>query len=156
MGRFGYTSNMDLDEKLLIAIVRASEMYKKSSSLLLKNFGLTFSQYTVLRVLDGSEKGINTITNIGNVMLVSGANMTGIAKRMEKIGLILSKGDPADERRKLLEITPRGKQKLKDITAEKNNLIHQFLTNISTDKRKELLEFSKILIENGNELKNKL
>jgi DNA-binding MarR family transcriptional regulator len=147
---------MDLDEKLLIAIVRASEMYKKSSSLLLKNFGLTFSQYTVLRVLDGSEKGINTITNIGNVMLVSGANMTGIAKRMEKIGLILSKGDPADERRKLLEITPRGKQKLKDITAEKNNLIHQFLTNISTDKRKELLEFSKILIENGNELKNKL
>jgi DNA-binding MarR family transcriptional regulator len=82
--------------------------------------------------------------------------MTGIAKRMEKIGLILSKGDPADERRKLLEITPRGKQKLKDITAEKNNLIHQFLTNISTDKRKELLEFSKILIENGNELKNKL
>jgi DNA-binding MarR family transcriptional regulator len=156
MGRFGYTSNMDLDEKLLIAIVRASETYKKSSSLLLKNFGLTFSQYTVLRVLEGSEKGTNTITNIGNVMLVSGANMTGIAKRMEKIGLILSKSDPADERRKLLEVTPRGKQKLKDITAEKNNLIHQFLKNISTDKRKELLEFSKILIANGNELKNNL
>ena len=62
MNKFGYKSNMTLDEKALIAVVRASESYKKSSSLMLKNFGLTFAQYTVLRVLEGSENGVNTIT----------------------------------------------------------------------------------------------
>ncbi len=154
MGRFGYTSNMTLDEKVLIGVVRASEMYKKSSLLMLKNFGLTFAQYTVLRVLVGSENGTNSITNIGSVMLVSGANMTGIAKRMEKIGLILRKSDPTDERRKLIEITPRGKQKIKDIETEKNKLIAHYLKNVPFENRQEILEFLKVLISNGNELKN--
>jgi len=145
---------MTSGEKTLIGIVRASEMYKKSSSAILTNFGLTFAQYTVLRVLEGSENGINTISNIGNVMLVSGANMTGIAKRMEKNGLILKKSDPADERKKLLEITPRGRQKLKDIVYEKDKLVDHYLKKIPLEKREEMLTFIRILIGNGNELKN--
>jgi DNA-binding MarR family transcriptional regulator len=150
MGRFGYTSNMNLSEKMLIAIVRVSEMYKKSSSLMLKNFGLTFAQYTVLRVLEGSENGTNTITNIGNVMLVSGANMTGIAKRMEKTDLIIRKNDPTDERKKLIEITPRGKQKLKDIRSEKDNLINHYLSDMPDEKRIELVDILKKLITRGS------
>jgi DNA-binding MarR family transcriptional regulator len=141
---------MNLSEKMLIAIVRVSEMYKKSSSLMLKNFGLTFAQYTVLRVLEGSENGTNTITNIGNVMLVSGANMTGIAKRMEKTDLIIRKNDPTDERKKLIEITPRGKQKLKDIRSEKDNLINHYLSDMPDEKRIELVDILKKLITRGS------
>ena len=74
-----------------------------------------FSQYNVLRVLDASENGENTITNVSRIMLVSGANMTGIAKRLEKNEFIIRKSDPKDERITLLEIKSKGRLSLKNI-----------------------------------------
>ena len=139
MGRYGYTSNMDADEKLLVAIVRVSESYKKHCSSLFKNYGLTFAQYTVLRALEGSEGGRSTITNVSKIMLVSGANMTGVAKRLAKHGFLLRKDDPRDERITMLEITPKGRQTIKNIEDEKNELIRKFLTEYPSEQKNEFL-----------------
>jgi MarR family 2-MHQ and catechol resistance regulon transcriptional repressor len=46
-----YKSDMSGDERVAMAIVRAAERFKKQVSSLLKNYGLSFSQYNVLRVL---------------------------------------------------------------------------------------------------------
>ena len=91
MNKGGYKSDLNIDEKVLMAVVRISEQFKKDSSAILANYGLTFSQYNVLRVLDASENGENTITKVSRIMLVSGANMTGIAKRLEKNEFIMRK-----------------------------------------------------------------
>ncbi len=139
MGKFGYTSNMKADEKLLIAIMRISELYKKACHSVFGNYRLTFPQYTVLRVLEGSENGQNTITNASKVMLVSGANLTGVAKRLERIGFLIRKGDPNDERVTLLEITPKGRQTLKNIAKDKDNLIQRLLQDYSDDQISDLL-----------------
>jgi len=139
MGKFGYTSNMEADEKLLIAIMRISELYKKACHSVFGNYRLTFPQYTVLRVLEGSENGQNTITNASKVMLVSGANLTGVAKRLERIGFLIRKGDPNDERVTLLEITPKGRQTLKNIAKDKDNLIQKLLQDYSDDQISDLL-----------------
>lgn len=40
-------------------------------------------------------------------MLVPRANMTGIAKGLERSGFIIRKSDPRDERVTILEITPK-------------------------------------------------
>ena len=133
MGQYGYKSGMNTSEKLMIAIMRISELYKKECSLIFVNFGLTFSQYTVLRVLEGSEKGQNTMSNVSRVMLVSGANITGIAKRLERDGFILRKSIPQDDRVTLLEITPKGKQTLKNIEKQKNNILEKYLVDYSID-----------------------
>ena len=45
-------------------------------------------------------------------MLVTSGNMTGIAKRMEKAGLVERKSDAQDERLTILQITPRGRETL--------------------------------------------
>ena len=52
-----YKSDMSIDERVMMAMVRIAERFKKNSSALVKNWGLTFSQYNVLRVLDASENG---------------------------------------------------------------------------------------------------
>ena len=80
MSSSGYKNDMSIDEKVLMAMVRIAERFKKNSSAVVKQWGLTFSQYNVLRVLDASEHGENTMKNINRIMLVSSANMTGIAK----------------------------------------------------------------------------
>ena len=146
MGKYKYKTNLRIDEKVLVAAVMVSESWKKNCSSIFKNFGLTYPQYNVLRALQASEDGINTITNISVAMLVSGANMTGIAKRMEKSGFLIRKGDPGDERRTMLQITPRGISTMKNIAGDLDRLIDHLLQDIPVLQRVELLDaFKKIL-----------
>ena len=142
----GYKSDLEVNEKLMVAIVRASEAYKKEADTIFRNYGLTFSQYNVLRVLNNSPQGRNTITNASRIMLVSGANMTGIAKRLEKGGFIIRKSDVNDERVTLLEITPKGKQAINNISIEKDALVETYLQSFSADEISRVLTDVKRII----------
>jgi DNA-binding MarR family transcriptional regulator len=134
-----YKSDMSIDERVMMAIVRLAERFKKESSAVFKNHGLTFSQYNVLRVLDASKNGQNTIKNVNRIMLVSGANMTGITKRLEKTGFVIRENDPNDERLRRLEITSKGRKVLKNISQEKEENIRRYLIKYSAGKKAEIL-----------------
>ncbi|MBW1723613.1 MAG: MarR family transcriptional regulator [Deltaproteobacteria bacterium] len=150
-----YRSNLSTNEKVLMAIVRAAEIFKRVHSGVFRNFGLSFPQYNILRVLEASDRGRNRITNVGRIMLVPGANMTGIAKRMEKKGFIVRKSDPADERVTLLEITPKGRKALKEIEKEKDDWLELMLKGLSSEEKGVLLELVKRLIRNNVKLERK-
>ena len=137
--RGGYKSDLNADEKVMMAIVRAAELFKKESGAIFKNYGLTFAQYNVLRILDATPNGKNTITNVSRIMLVTGANMTGVAKRLEKSGFLIRRGDANDERVTLLEITPKGRQSLKNICEEKDESLEKYMSSFSADEREEML-----------------
>ena len=147
MSEFSYQSDLRLDEKIMVTIVRIGELFKKDSSAIFKNYGLTFPQYNVLRVLDGSETGQNTVTSIGKVLLVTCANMTGIAKRLEKNGFLLRKRDPKDERVTLLEITPKGRQTLSNISESKDKNIERYLEDFTAEEKDFLLKRLRILLK---------
>ena len=146
----GYKGDLDLNEKLMVAIVKASEAYKKDADSIFRNYGLTFSKYNVLRILSNSPDGKNTITITSRIMLVSGANMTGIAKRLEKDGFIIRRSDSSDERITLLEITPRGRQAIKNISAAKDELIETYLNGFGEDKKTKILDDIKRIFQKGN------
>lgn len=146
---FNYKSGLKLDEKVMVALVKASEVYKKDSDVIYKDYGMTFSQYNVLRVLNNSKNGQNTVTVASKIMMVSGPNMTGIAKRLEKNGFILRKHDPKDERITLLEITPKGKRVLNNIKDAHNENIRNYLRGFSEADKKGLLENLKQVFGNS-------
>jgi DNA-binding MarR family transcriptional regulator len=149
MARSPYKSNLSTDEKLLIAVVRAAEIFKRAHAGVFRNYGLSFPQYNVLRVLDASEHGQNKISEVGRIMLVPGANMTGIAKRMEKAGFILRKSDSSDERVTMLKITSKGRKTLKRIEKEKDEWLEVLLKGFSKEERFQLLSMVKRLIRNN-------
>ncbi len=130
-----YQSDLTTDEKLLMAIVRATENFRRVHSAIFRKYGLSFPQYNTLRVLEASEDGRNKISAVGKIMLVPGANMTGIAKRLEREGFIDRISDPSDERVTLLKILPKGRRALKDIRAEKDASIDIILSGLSTKER---------------------
>jgi DNA-binding MarR family transcriptional regulator len=148
-GDYNYKSCMKVDEKVIVALVKASEVFKKDCDTIYKNYGLTFSQYNVLRVLNNSKDGQNTVMVTSKIMLVSGPNMTGIAKRLEKNGFILRKHDPKDERITLLEITPKGKRVLKNIKAAHDENIKNYLANFSGEEKQRLLDDLKRVFNNS-------
>jgi DNA-binding MarR family transcriptional regulator len=140
MSEIAYKSDMSIDERVMMAIVRVAEGFKKNSSAVVKDWGLTFSQYNLLRVLDASENGQNTMKNVNRIMLVSSANMTGIAKRLEKSGFIVRTSDPNDDRSKRLQITPQGTRVLKDIADRKERSLRRYLVKYSDEQKRELLD----------------
>lgn len=142
-----YSNDMSNDEKVMMAIVRVAERFKKNASALFKNWGLTFPQYNLLRVLAASENGQNTMKNVNRIMLVSSANMTGIAKRLEKNGFITRMNDPNDERSKRLQITPTGIQVLKAIAEHKERNVKRYLKSYSDERKTALLEILRDILK---------
>lgn len=139
-GEWNYINNMDFDEKVIAALLRASETIKKDLDITYKNYGLTFSQYNVLRILTNSKNGQNKVSITSKIMLVSSSNITGVTQRLEKSGLILRKQDPGDERITVLEITAKGSRILKNIQDAHISKINKYLKDFSSQKKVNLLE----------------
>jgi DNA-binding MarR family transcriptional regulator len=66
---------------------------------------------TVIGTVGAAAFNTNTLRptggEISRIMLVAGANITGIAKRLESDGFIIKKSDPTDHQVTILEITPK-------------------------------------------------
>ena len=144
-----YKSNLSIDEKVMMGVVRAAEIFKRAHSGIFRAYGLSFPQYNVLRVLEASKKGQHKISGVSRIMLVPGANITGLAKRLQKDGFIIKKFDPADERVTILEMTPKAKRTLKNIEADKDARLELMLKNLSHDEKLELLGKVKRILRNG-------
>ena len=144
-----YKSDLSIDEKVLMAIVRLAEKFKRSHSEVFRKYGLSFPQYNVLRVLEASDNGRNKISNVSRIMLVPGANITGIAKRLAKDGFIITKPDPKDERVTVLEISLKGKRILKQIEREKDERLARMVKKFSKNEKIELLKKIKRILKNG-------
>ncbi len=132
-----------------MAIVMAAESFKRVASAIFKRFNLSFPQYNILRVLDASTEGKSRITEVSRVMLVSCANMTGLAKRLEKRGFIRRKSDPKDERVTLLEIEPKGKSTLSEIEVARDRILEDMLNGFSEGDKEKLLELVRRLVRNS-------
>jgi len=143
-----YRSDLSEDEKILMAIVRAAESFKRLASSLFRQYDLSFPQYNILRVLDASEGGQTRITEVGRIMLVSGANMTGLAKRLEKNGFIQRGSDARDERVTLLQITDKGKTVLAEIESARDKLLENMLQGFSEEDRKAIYTMIRRLLRN--------
>ncbi len=142
-----YINDLSTDEKIIMALVRAAEQYKRESGAIFKQYGLTFSQYNALRVLDASTGGRNTISNVSRTMLVSGANMTGVAKRLEKNGFLYRKSDPRDERVTLLVISAKGRETLQDIAHAKNRFVEAHLSSYTEEEKAAFFSLLKRIID---------
>ena len=149
MAKNPYRSNLSTDEKVLMALVRAAETLKRAHSGVFRNYGLSFSQYNILRVLQASESGRKKISGVSRIMHVPVANITGLAKRLAKDGFIIKKSDPNDQRVTLLEITPKGERTLKHIEKEKNEWLKLMLQSLSKSEKRELLHKVKGILKNG-------
>jgi DNA-binding MarR family transcriptional regulator len=142
-----YVSDLSVNEKVLMALVRAAENFKRTHTAIFRRYGLSFPQYNVLRVLDASRNGRNKISEVSRIMLVPGANMTGIAKRLERDGFLIRKPDPHDERVTLLQITSKGRRTLKNIKREKDLSIDKLLSPFSEKDKTDLIDRVKQLIK---------
>ena len=141
---------LNLNEKVVIALVRVAELFKRRSSTIFHNHGLSFSQYNVLRLLETAPKGSLSITQVSKRLLVSTPNMSGIAKRLDKSGFVARLSDQKDDRKTILKVTSKGLEVVSNIRHLQEQNVEEFLSCFSEPEKAEFLEVLKKILEIGD------
>jgi MarR family 2-MHQ and catechol resistance regulon transcriptional repressor len=97
--------------RALITVVQAAGRIQKEAERFLREFGVTVAQFNVLVILADQPDGV-TPSAIGDRLVVSRANVTGLLGRMKRDGLCRIEPDPEDGRVKRITVTPRGRRLL--------------------------------------------
>ena len=101
--------------QVMLALVKLAGVLRKAGDRFFRAYGLTQSQFNVLMVLKYRAPEGCTQTELCRRMLVKGANMTGLVRRLEAHGFIVRDPNPNDERAWLVRLTGRGRRVLQDV-----------------------------------------
>jgi DNA-binding MarR family transcriptional regulator len=132
----GYSSAEEVMLRLYHAALRHTEELHR----FLARFDLTTPEFVTLRVLRREpEPHVMTPSALHETLVLSPGGMTKILKQLEAKGLVVRRGDVADKRRNLVELTPRGRSTIGAV----QNAVRQFdvalLQRTLTDREQERL-----------------
>jgi MarR family transcriptional regulator, organic hydroperoxide resistance regulator len=98
---------LELDNQLCFALYDASRAAVRAYGPLLVELGVTYPQYLTLLVLWEAGGGLS-VGEIGIRLHLDSGTLTPLLKRLEELGLVDRRRDPADERRVVVTLTERG------------------------------------------------
>lgn len=87
-----------LEEDAALAVVRKADYFLQRAADLLKPYGLSATQYNVLRILRGAGKSGASCKDIGSKLIARDPDVTRLMDRLETRGL-LSRGRDTEDRR---------------------------------------------------------
>lgn len=127
----------------IINILRTSDQMQNRFGRLFREFGLTSSQYNVLRILRGEGKPLPSLEIASRLIQVVPA-ITGLIDRLEKQELVERQRCTDDRRVVYVDLTDRARSLLKKMDQPVLEL-HQELVGHMT--RKELAQLSSLLVK---------
>ncbi|MGA0572988.1 homoprotocatechuate degradation operon regulator HpaR [Variovorax sp. VNK109] len=89
-------------------LLQARETVMTQTRPSLREHGLSDQQWRVLRVL--GEHGVVETGRVAREAFILGPSLTGVLARMERDGLIRRERDEADQRRTVVQATPKGRK----------------------------------------------
>jgi DNA-binding MarR family transcriptional regulator len=132
-----------LEESIAVLVLRAADFVGQQGEQLLKSYGLTGTQYNVLRILRGAGPEGLPCKAVANRMISHDPDMTRLLDRMEKRGLI-SRARQKDDRRVVkTRVTPQGLEILKKLDAPVREMHKRQFAHMSGAKLKQLVELLK-------------
>jgi DNA-binding MarR family transcriptional regulator len=97
-------------EEVMLRLYHAALRHTEEMHRFLAPFDLTTIEFVTLRVLRREpEPHVMTPSALHETLVVSPGGMTKILKQLEAKGLVSRRGDAADKRSTLVELTPHGK-----------------------------------------------
>jgi MarR family transcriptional regulator, organic hydroperoxide resistance regulator len=98
---------LKLSNQLCFPIYAASRLITREYQPHLDKLGITYPQYLVLMVL--WETDAISVNEISTKLILNTNTITPLLKRMESLGLIKRQRSESDERKVIVELTPKGK-----------------------------------------------
>ena len=129
------------EQEAILNLLRSSDQFQNRFGRLFREFGLTSSQYNVLRILRGEGKPMPSLEVADRMIQVVPA-ITGLVDRLEKQGLVSRERCTEDRRVVYVEITMKGKALLKKMDQPVSELHSSLIGHLN---RTELRELSRLL-----------
>ncbi len=95
-------------DEALLSIIRTASVLDHAMNELLRPFGITTTQFNVLRILRGAGAGGLCGREIGERMVSRVPDVSRLLERMEKMGLIGKERDASDRRHITARLTAKG------------------------------------------------
>ncbi len=130
-----------LEQAAILNILRTSDVFHNQFGRLFREYGLTPSQYNVLRILRGEGKPMPSLEIADRMVQVVPA-ITGLIDRLQAQGHVNRKRCTADRRVVFIEITPQALKLLKEIDEPDINLHRKLIGHLNSN---ELTELSRLL-----------
>ena len=129
------------EQEAMLNILRTSDQLENRLGRLLREYGLTNSQYNVLRILRGEGQPLPSLDIAARTIQVVPA-ITGLIDRLEKQGLVKRRRGTQDRRVVYVEITTKAKRMLAKIDQPLMELHRRLLGHLH---KKELREITRLM-----------
>lgn len=126
-----------LEQAAILNILRTSDIFHNQFGKLFREYGLTPSQYNVLRILRGEGKPMPSLEIASRMVQVVPA-ITGLLDRLQAQELVKRKRCTEDRRVVYIEITPKALKLLKQIDEPDLELHQKLIGHLSKDELREL------------------
>lgn len=103
-------------DEALLSILRTATVLEHGSNEVLRPFGITMTQYNVLRILRGAGAGGLCGREIGERLISREPDVSRLVDRMEEMGLLRKKRDAEDRRHVTARITAKGRKVIEQAT----------------------------------------
>jgi DNA-binding MarR family transcriptional regulator len=133
-------ASVSLQAKVFVALLRAADRLSQDAEQLMKEHGLTGTQYNVLRILRGAEPLGLPCKGIADRMISHDPDMTRLLDRMEKRALITRVRQTEDRRVIKTRIAPVGLEILRKLDAPVDELHKRQFRNLGAPKLRALAE----------------
>jgi len=125
------------EQEAALNILRTGDWLDNRFNRLLREYGLTSSQYNVLRILRGEGKPLPSLEIAERTIQIVPA-ITGLIDRLEKQKLLVRERSAEDRRIIYVEITAKGLALLKQIDEPISELHRRLIGHLSQRELKEL------------------
>jgi len=128
-----------IEEEALLNVRRTSDRLQYYIQQMVKPYGITPTQYNVLRILRGAGNGGLRCSDIGERLVSSDPDITRLLGRLQKQKLIRRKRDPKDRRVIYASITTQGRNLLEEMDPIVNQSGKDVLGHMGREKLETLV-----------------
>ena len=128
-------------ESAFRAILRTCGLFRHAMEPYFARFGISGSQWGVLRVLHRAQAdglpGLR-LTDVSERLLIRPPSVTGVVDRLQRLELVARSTLPSDQRARCISLTPTGRHLVERILESHGAQIDAVLAGLSLSEQREL------------------
>ena len=141
----------DHHRRLMLALLRANHEVGRACNRVYRRFGVTHHQVQILRILRHAGKPV-VQGEIGEHLLVSRANLSGLIGRMVDAGLVRRKVTRRDRRVVLIESTDRGREVLQAVEPVRETVEAILFADLERDQAEQVSRLLESIAGNAEDI----
>ena len=132
-----------LVSKTIVEFLKTKDMLEEVHNRFFEEYDLSNTKFNILVILYKGHKGQKEkmyMSKIGERMLLSNANITGLVDRLEKQGFVKRVRSSEDRRKIVIEITEAGVERVERVIEDYVIWSEKLMKTLGTDEKKYMVE----------------